>query len=112
MTEQNSTAAAAAAPKEEKIVIKRHLNHEDFRTGSFYTEKKHPDIPGAMIVTYYDPKPYRYIAGTSKFYNAIAEHPGFLMTSITETRDSKGVFINQDLKIMSHHTAILEVIKK
>jgi hypothetical protein len=84
----------------------------DFKAGSFYTSIKHSDNSGNLIVTYYDPQPYKYAVGVSKHYPSIENHPGFTLKEIIETRDSRGVFINQDLKIMSHHTAILELIKK
>ena len=85
--------------------------NKDFKIGSFYTSLPHSEIKGALIVTYYDPQPYQYGVG-SKHYPAVENHPGFVLKEIIETRDSRGVFINQDLKIMSHHTAILELIKK
>jgi hypothetical protein len=83
--------------------------NKDFKIGSFYTGLPHSEIKGALIVTYYDPQPYQYGVG-SKHYPAIENHPGYVLTKIIETRDSRGQFIDGALKVNSHHTAVLELI--
>jgi hypothetical protein len=84
----------------------------DFKAGSFYTSTKHEDNSGNLIVTYFDSIPYKYEVGVSKHYPAIENHPGFVLKEIIESRDSSGIFVSGDLKNMSYHKAILELIKK